>query len=140
MNRLNRHKKVHTNEKPFSCAHCEYKCTEKYNLDRHIKTHHSQTKVEVHVDPSQTNLEATKLKEGEEEKEADEVEENEEPDLEQPGPSQEIRVEEPIAGSSQSKEPIKLDNEKWKCPYCAYSTNRRRDVNRHIKLQHLSNR
>ena len=68
------------------------------------------------------------------------MEENEEPDLEQPGPSQEIRVEEPIAGSSQTKEPIKLDNEKWKCPYCAYSTNRRRDVNRHIKLQHLSNR
>ena len=40
----------------------------------------------------------------------------------------------------EADEPIKLDNEKWKCPYCAYSTNRRRDVDRHIKSQHLSNR
>ena len=137
---MNRHKKVHTNEKPFSCAHCEYKCTEKYNLDKHIKTQHGQSKEEVPLDPSQTNLEATKSKEGEEEKEADEVEESEEPDLEQPGPSQEIRIEEPAAGSSQTNlEPIKLDNKKWKCPYCAYSTKQRYDVNRHIKSQHLSN-
>ena len=141
MNRLNRHKKVHTNEKPFSCAHCEYKCTEKYNLDKHIKTQHGQSKEEVPLDPSQTNLEATKSKEGEEEKEADEVEESEEPDLEQPGPSQEIRVEEPTAGSSQTNlEPKRLDNGRWKCPYCPVSTKRRSDINRHIKSQHSSNR
>ena len=140
MNRLNRHKKVHTDEKPFSCAHCEYKCTEKYNLDRHIKTQHSQSKEEVPVDPSQTNLEATKLKEGEEEKEADEVEENEEPDLEQPGPSQEIRVEELTAGSSQTNlEPIKLDKGKWKCPCCSYLSKQRNNMNRHIKEKHSGN-
>ena len=139
MNRLNRHKKVHTNEKPFSCAHCEYKCTEKYNLDKHIKTQHGQSKEEVPLDPSQTNLEATKSKEGEEEKEADEVEENEEPDLEQPGPSQEIRVEELTAGSSQTNlEPIK-DNGKWKCPCCSYFSKQRNNMNRHIKEKHSGN-
>ena len=137
---MNRHKKVHTNEKPFSCAHCEYKCTEKYNLDRHIKTQHSQSKEEVPLDPSETNLEATKLKEGEEEKEADEVEESEEPDLEQPGPSQEIRVEEPTAGSSQTNlEPIKLDKGKWKCPCCSYLSKQRNNMNRHIKEKHSGN-
>ena len=137
---MNRHKKVHTNEKPFSCAHCEYKCTEKYNLDRHIKTQHSQSKEEVPLDPSETNLEATKLKEGEEEKEADEVEENEEPDLEQPGPSQEIRVEELTAGSSQTNlEPIKLDKGKWKCPCCSYLSKQRNNMNRHIKEKHSGN-
>ena len=74
-------------------------------------------------------------------KEADEVEENEEPDLEQPGPSQEIRVEEPTAGSSQTNlEPKRLDNGRWKCPYCPVSTKRRSDINRHIKSQHSSNR
>ena len=137
---MNRHKKVHTNEKPFSCAHCEYKCTEKYNLDRHIKTQHSQSKEEVPLDPSQTNLEATKSKEGEEEKEADEVEESEEPDLEQPGPSQEIRIEEPAAGSSQTNlEPIKLDKGKWKCPCCSYLSKQRNNMNRHIKEKHSGN-
>ena len=140
MNRLNRHKKVHTNEKPFSCAHCEYKCTEKYNLDRHIKTQHSQSKEEVPLDPSETNLEATKLKEGEEEKEADEVEENEELDLEQPGPSQKIRIEEPTTGSSQTNlEPIKLDKGKWKCPCCSYLSKQRNNMNRHIKEKHSGN-
>ena len=139
MNRLNRHKKVHTNEKPFSCAHCEYKCTEKYNLDRHIKTQHSQSKEEVPLDPSQTNLEATKLKEGEEEKEADEVEENEEPDLEQPGPSQEIRVEELTAGSSQTNLEPKMENGKWKCPCCSYFSKQRNNMNRHIKEKHSGN-
>ena len=36
-------------------------------------------------------------------------------------------------------EPLRLDNKKWKCPYCAYSAKTRRDVNRHIKSQHNRN-
>ena len=121
---MNRHKKVHTNEKPFSCAHCEYKCTEKYNLDKHIKTQHGQSKEEVPLDPSQTNLEATKSKEGEEEKEADEVEENEELDLEQPGPSQENMM------------PYKQENGRWKCPCCSFDSKWISYIKRHINHRH----
>ena len=67
------------------------------------------------------------------------MEENEEPDLEQPGPSQEIRVEELTAGSSQTNLEPKMENGKWKCPCCSYFSKQRNNMNRHIKEKHSGN-
>ena len=62
---MNRHKKIHTGEKPFSCTKCEYKCIQKSGLDYHIKRKHGQSKEEEpKPDLSQTNMEAIKLKNG----------------------------------------------------------------------------
>ena len=48
-------------------------------------------------------------------------------------------TDEPRPGTSQALEPLRLDDGKWKCPYCAYSSKRRNVVNRHIKSQHNRN-
>ena len=43
-------------------------------------------------------------------------------------------------GESSVEKPIKLENEKWKCPCCEYTNKRKSAVTKHIKSVHLGNR
>ena len=41
---LRTHELTHMGEKPFACDHCDYRSTQKSNLNTHLKSHHSERK------------------------------------------------------------------------------------------------
>ena len=39
---LRRHTRTHTGEKPYECSECNFRASQRYNLERHKKTHKSK--------------------------------------------------------------------------------------------------
>ena len=123
-----RHEKTHTDKEPFSCTNCEFKCNQKAVLKDHIIKNHGES--------------------SKEEKKEEEEEEKEEPKPGNSGPKH-TKSEEQIGKKKEEpgkSEPCqtnfvatKLDNGKWKCPCCPYSSKNKFDVNKHIRLSHLGN-
>ena len=56
-----------------------------------------------------------------------------------PAPNAENAENENPVDAQNMLKPIKLENGKFKCPYCPYETKQKQHVNRHIKTKHFGN-